>query len=200
MTLPNRNYPHSRRPPQQPHPPRRDGPRRAASVSACRNTPHQGSSVTQSQTRRSEPALQVRRAGEMAGEQLVKLLGTPAVSEPASTAAIAAPATAIRRFFRPASPIRQPAGAANDLAFGIRKSPPLWLIGPDDERSRKAPAVAPPCTCGGHVDQRRSVNITSLGRHGQVRELSGHTVSFEMLAQRYNPPGQRLSSFEICGM
>src|ERR1700730_13096000 len=59
--------------------------------------------------------------------------GTPATGEPASAATIAVPATAIRRFFRPASRARQPAAAANDLAFGIRTSPPLRLLDPDDE-------------------------------------------------------------------
>src|SRR5689334_4787353 len=55
--------------------------------------------------------------------------GTPAIGEPASAAAIATPAAAIRRFFGLAH-VRQPAGAANDLAFGIRKSPPLELLLP----------------------------------------------------------------------
>ena len=33
----------------------------------------------------------------------------------------------------------------------------------------------------------------------QVRELSGHTVSFEMLARRYDPPEQRLSFLRFVG-
>jgi hypothetical protein len=49
------------------------------------------------------------------------------------------------------------------------------------------------------VAQRRSVNTASQGCHGHVRELSGHTVSFDLLAQRYNPPGQRLSSLRFVG-
>src|SRR6266487_3896432 len=93
--------------------------------------------------------------------ELEDAAGTPAIGEPSCAATIAAPSTALRRFFRPASRARQPTATANDLAFGIRKSPPIKLLDPDDERSRKASAVAPPGTCGGHVVQRGSVNTAS---------------------------------------
>jgi hypothetical protein len=50
--------------------------------------------------------------------------------------------------------------------------------------------MTPPGACGGRVIQRRSVNIASQGWHGLVRDLTGHTLSFDLLAQRNDPPGR----------
>src|ERR1700692_1449739 len=74
--------------------------------------------------------------------ELADAAGALAIDVPASAATSAAPAAAIRRFFRRASCARQPRAAPNDLTYGIRKSPPRGLHGPNDGRSRKPQMAA----------------------------------------------------------